>query len=588
MNLDDLTEEQRAFAEHPGEAFVEACPGSGKTGTIVARLQLRADRLPVRKGIALLSFTNSAVDEFRDRLGNAGLAALDRYPSFVGTFDSFIRTFVFAPGGAPGCPIKPTVIDSWATLDRQVRLRRNSFAGPGVMLDLFDPGTNQVDPQRIGHTGLRNHVLQNQADYEQAAHRMRQGHHRAGIFSAACARLVARDRIRHAEWGRRLGAALVARFAEVVIDEAQDCNPDDLEIVTWLRGSGVPVTLVCDMDQSIYSFRHGLPAALREYQLGYRVEDHLSLTGNFRSTNAICILAATLRGRADPDRPCGETKDLPHPVMLLSFPGRVDARIGTAFVEKAQELNIGPRNCIVLAHKRKVALRSAGATGAHEGGTSNVEALARAVGIYNNHSESGRHREQALIVVERLLLELQGEISDGEHLERVVERRQLERRILRRQALSLISTMPTICADNDAARTAWVMAARGAVESLGLDVAEGVTINRFFQNRQGDWHRHLTAVVPVIHSAATVHEAKGRQYEAVCVVIPPDRGNEVAKLEPLLNHWAGRTASEPKRVVYVGVTRARCFVTLAVPGSHKDRFVAILAGCGVPFVESAI
>lgn len=33
-----LTAEQEAFAAHVGGAFVHACPGAGKTRTIIARL----------------------------------------------------------------------------------------------------------------------------------------------------------------------------------------------------------------------------------------------------------------------------------------------------------------------------------------------------------------------------------------------------------------------------------------------------------------------------------------------------------------------------------------------------------------------
>jgi superfamily I DNA/RNA helicase len=33
-----LTTEQQQFANHEEEAFVEACPGAGKTRTVVARL----------------------------------------------------------------------------------------------------------------------------------------------------------------------------------------------------------------------------------------------------------------------------------------------------------------------------------------------------------------------------------------------------------------------------------------------------------------------------------------------------------------------------------------------------------------------
>jgi DNA helicase II / ATP-dependent DNA helicase PcrA len=47
--MSEPTPQQRAFAVHPAEAFVQACPGGGKTRTIVERVQTMATALPPRK-----------------------------------------------------------------------------------------------------------------------------------------------------------------------------------------------------------------------------------------------------------------------------------------------------------------------------------------------------------------------------------------------------------------------------------------------------------------------------------------------------------------------------------------------------------
>ena len=63
-------------------------PGAGKTRAIVARYLSRVEQEP-RKGIALLSFTNAAIDEVKGRCGDMPDAL--KAPHFVGTFDSFIN-----------------------------------------------------------------------------------------------------------------------------------------------------------------------------------------------------------------------------------------------------------------------------------------------------------------------------------------------------------------------------------------------------------------------------------------------------------------------------------------------------------------
>ena len=67
---------------------VAACPGSGKTTVLLAKLKLLADRMPFANGagICVLSHTNVAVDEIKKRLS-----------SYIGTIQSFIDKFVTMP-----------------------------------------------------------------------------------------------------------------------------------------------------------------------------------------------------------------------------------------------------------------------------------------------------------------------------------------------------------------------------------------------------------------------------------------------------------------------------------------------------------
>ena len=79
-------------------ADVAACPGSGKTTVLLAKLKLLADRMPFVNGagICVLSHTNVAVNEIRKRL--SGYAdKLISYPNYIGTIQSFVDKFVTMP-----------------------------------------------------------------------------------------------------------------------------------------------------------------------------------------------------------------------------------------------------------------------------------------------------------------------------------------------------------------------------------------------------------------------------------------------------------------------------------------------------------
>ena len=77
---------------------VAACPGSGKTTVLLAKLKLLADRMPFVNGagICVLSHTNIAVDEIKNRLSGYADKLL-RYPNYIGTIQSFVDKFVTMP-----------------------------------------------------------------------------------------------------------------------------------------------------------------------------------------------------------------------------------------------------------------------------------------------------------------------------------------------------------------------------------------------------------------------------------------------------------------------------------------------------------
>lgn len=77
---------------------VAACPGSGKTTVLLAKLKLLADRMPFADGagICVLSHTNVAVNEIKKRLSSYEDKLLS-YPNYVGTIQSFVDKFVTIP-----------------------------------------------------------------------------------------------------------------------------------------------------------------------------------------------------------------------------------------------------------------------------------------------------------------------------------------------------------------------------------------------------------------------------------------------------------------------------------------------------------
>ena len=573
-----LTLEQRTFVNHLRGAFVEACPGAGKTQTVVARIGRIASTLPPRHGIAILSFTNTAIETFISRCHVEGLGDALLHPGFIGTFDAFLRHFFFASGGVDGIAIRPTVVDSWATLGVDVRLRGSmAFRGHGVSLDLFNSETNQIDPDSIGHNGLRAHVQAHRPAYEQAAAQRRNALRRKAYVSSGDVRVDVAKRLQNAVWADALGRVLARRFQEIIVDEAQDCNPLDCQIIHWLRDQGIAVTVIGDPDQSIYGFRNGGLDELRGIEEKYDVSNRLVLTGNFRSSPPVCSLAATLRARIIPDVSTGDSAAISEPVHVLSYSSSsVSEAIGRRFCELITAAGIPKTKGIVLAHSRRNALKACGSDVEDETSNSNVARIATAVGAFWSPSVSNWTRESALRKIEWTLLDLMGQVDDGEIPSQAAKRRGIDSRWLRRIALELVRHLPRTCEDTISARNAWIMTLREGVQLFNLAYRAGTSVNQYFPNRtDANWHRLLVSEsVPDIRTA-TVHEAKGKEYDAVCVVIPPDRANS-RRTDHLLTCWQNRTDDEAKRVIYVGVTRAKKLVAIGIPAEFKNRLTTIL------------
>lgn len=93
--FDDKTSERRKIIDCWNNANIIACPGSGKTTVLLVKLLLLSQRMPFEdgSGICVLTHTNVAIDEIKNRLGNKA-DILFKYPNFFGTIQSFVGHFL--------------------------------------------------------------------------------------------------------------------------------------------------------------------------------------------------------------------------------------------------------------------------------------------------------------------------------------------------------------------------------------------------------------------------------------------------------------------------------------------------------------
>lgn len=568
------TDEQARIVGHDGSAFISACPGAGKTRVLVERARkLLVDRSS-GQGIAFLSFTIAAVSELEDRLRRERLIGSPVFPHFIGTFDAFLWQFLIVPFGVPGCAERPRPIP-----DKEEKTIEPFRGAQALPLDCFDRMSGKAIPEELARRGFSRNI----APYETAARNVRAAFLKRGELDFADAREIALKRLRDPVTSGVLSRAFAARFQELIVDEAQDCNPADLEIISCFREAGIPVKVICDPHQAIYGFRGGVTSELGAFAETFPFCERLPMTGNFRSSHHIAKAVVALRApsaRVDIDKALGEYRDEPTPVHILSYPGNsAPDSIGIRFRDLTETLALDARECPVIAATRKLGAAALGHPG--DSGVKDLSyRLAVAVSNYHFSFDLG-NRKGALEDLHKIVVELEGHIADKTYHQHIVDSG-LVPESWRPRMLELAEALsfdPARYATADA----WLEHARTLLAPF-LPTGNGQSINQRLR-RNSDLSNALSKAPRVGHAARTIHSVKGMEFPAVCVVMSTKTTRGILDF---LTSPDGTADNEDARKIYVGASRARRLLVIAVPRSQADRLMRLLRSTGAEVFLSAL
>jgi DNA helicase-2/ATP-dependent DNA helicase PcrA len=560
------TSEQKAIIGHEGHAFVRACPGAGKTRTMVERARHVLSNPADRRGVAFLSFTNAAVEELEARLRNFGILPSPLFPSFIGTFDRFLWQFLIAPFGVEGCSQTPRLVP-----DKSEWEVKPFEAAQSLKLKHFDRATGALLADKTADTGFAPKIGPGAWETRarnMIAHALSNGH-----LDFEDVRDCVGKRLADPAFSARLGAALSGRFREIVIDEAQDCNPTDLKIVEWLRGSGIKVKVVCDPNQAIYAFRGGLTDELLRFANTFDGIDQLPISGNFRSSPAICAAISQLRppaSRGAVDQPVGRYKDETTPVYILAYGGAgVPAAVGAQFQMMAAALGIPPEQAPVLAATWASAGNAVGRA-MPDAGNDKTLLLAEAVMGFHFAFAAGNRRE-ALARLHRVVLQVRGEISNAGAYSTHVTNSGLDDGRWRPEIIAVGQTLK--CLAGESAQN-WLKRARALLDSNLVGTS---SIGQRLQSSD-----KLAAVLaeasPTALPAKAIHAVKGLEFSAVCVVLTVKTSGDI--LNVLTGAESGTKPVEEARKIYVAASRAERLLAIAAPKSRASALKGILDAGG--------
>jgi DNA helicase-2/ATP-dependent DNA helicase PcrA len=291
--LTRLSPEQQAVVQHRGgPQLVVAGPGSGKSGSLIARVAwLVHEGMPPGK-ILVSTFTNRATNEFRSRLRR--LLGEQAGRVWLGTLHGTGARLLRAHGPAIG--IAPTF--SIYGPREGYRLIRQAMKENEIPVELLPVDAaydailrhkeNLRDPAAAEHLAEReNDLLEAEIAGVYRRYQRLLKEHGALDFG---------DLVGEAVRLLQVQPSLVEQlgFAEVIVDEAHDTDPAQFEMVCQLLGQEQPLTLAYDSDQLLYSWRSASPQLVLGFRDRFPRARERRLGKNYRCTGHIVQAAAAL------------------------------------------------------------------------------------------------------------------------------------------------------------------------------------------------------------------------------------------------------------------------------------------------------
>lgn len=559
----ELTDKQKQFVESDGNVFLQACPGSGKTRCIVEYAKSVIQNGDLKgKGLAFLSFTNAAISELEERLASENILPNPRLPHYIGTFDSFLWTFL----------VQPFPLEGASSLLRVIPDIENLKIAPHptmqtLPLNCFDADTGSAIDEKVRRLGFSRDTSR----YSQKALEIRNSFRERGLLSFEQVRRIAYERIKDTSFSDMLKSILQARFKEFIIDEAQDCNPQDLEVLKWLTGTlEIPLKVVCDPHQSIYSFRGGVTEELFLFKREFNGEDQ-ELTDSFRSSSNICKAVSTLVGpshRGDGYNSHSSVSIENLPIHLIRYTGAVSAKIGGNYKEiiSAHDLPLGS---YPLISSTKDSANNATGT-INVGGVKPSIRLANGVfDFFNSHDT--RSQLEAIKAVHNVMLQIKDCIGEGCTYDQYLEESGLKENEYRPEVLYVISKLKF---NDGESGEDWLARAKDLLEPL-LPPESTRSISMILKNDR-DLDLILSAEKSGSVYPATIHSVKGKEFPAICVVATS--GNAKGILDYLQS--IDFSKAEEARKFYVGASRAQRLLVIACPRSQATRMKEHLSSLG--------
>lgn len=569
-----LTPEQKIAVDSTANVSLNACPGSGKTRVILAKLLKLAESVEdTPRSIACITYTNAAVDEIEERLRQLSTGKLTERVE-VSTIHSFCLNFILRPYQW----LLPEIPKSFKILSPQsrefvsiVETVEDEFNRPMEHRTLDDYASlrRNVDGNPEG-SGIVGGVVTIESANRYWNLLISKGYLDFSLILYFSFKILNENVF--------VARGISSRFKWLLVDEYQDTTDVQIEILKSLADiDESSFFLVGDPNQSIQGFAGARLDLGNQFATQVNAAIDLSLTGNFRSSTNIVEAAEKIIAREPEMVAVGANRDHPSVPTYEHCNSAADA-IVSHFLPLLEEHQIAIGNAAILApwwqHLIPIAcnLRSRGIPVFGPGARPYKKSRLYAVLA----EQLGACAETDLLIglpgVEKAIFRLVSEVSGVSRfdifsykgrltsLSLVYSAREISRTTqsgVEWLRLSSVEASEILVSQGWLPESARTLLPESVEDMLGDMEANQINLDALQISDLGLFANPENALKLI-----TLHHSKGREFEAVAIVNLNDGQ---------IPHFLSRTTEEieeSRRLFYVGTSRAKKVLFLSSDSSN--------------------
>lgn len=311
-------EQNAAVRATEGPCLVVAGPGSGKTRTLAAKALRILRSFPGAK-VLCITHTRKAADEMRARIR--------KHPDTGGVEISTIHSLCYKIlRRAAGKPVR--IISDY---DQAAIVRRASQTA-GLEIDHKD-AAKLLSYAKLGLTETSEDIKKILKTYE----KLKGDRLDYGDLLLCALRKLRRDKSQRGDW------------THILVDEAQDLDPIQIEIIKYLAGKTPNISFFLDHNQAIFSFKGAVLDEIARIEKIYPNGRKFYLLRNHRSTRRILESANRLiRMNGDENLSIPMRGEGEYPLWVDAENERAEAALAAETTRELIRNGLEPREILIL------------------------------------------------------------------------------------------------------------------------------------------------------------------------------------------------------------------------------------------------